>query len=266
VRFAVVGYMQIVEQASPTGVDRAAYSGGDSQMITMAMPLPVTPGTIDLRTTLAVGKLERHFEWYAQNGLQPITLDEIASGKIDARFDPANTAKRLAITFDGGYEAHYRLVLPLLEKWKLRATFFIPPDMIDKPGGLSRGELEIMAKWGHGLGILVPPAELILRMLPPEVQREVGDPRRNLEQIVGRPIQLAATLARHVEAPFLRTMRVHDYRAVAISEMGNHVAREGVHVIARYFHRKNVNPDEWKNVARLATTGPAKNIFYLRSS
>ena len=34
-------------------------------------------------------------------------------------------------------------MFPLLQKFRARATVFIPRDMLDKPGGLSRGELEI---------------------------------------------------------------------------------------------------------------------------
>lgn len=273
-RIAVIGYMQIVEQGDTLTTERRALGGGDSGAISQSMAMPglgapaITPGTIDLRTTLPISKLERHIEWYLQNGFQCVTLDEMAEGKV-VEPKPGDAAqliapRRLAITFDGGFESHYRLVFPLLQKHNLRATFFIPRDMLDKPGGLHRGELEIMAKWGMGLGILVPAPEMILRMLPPAVASEIAVPRRDLEQIVGRPIFLAASQGRHVEGPFLRTLRVHDYKAIAISEIANHQMKENTLVIGRYFHRKNVKVDEWKEVAKLSATSPAKNSFYLR--
>jgi hypothetical protein len=256
IRLPVISYAQIVDQVV-VGAPVAAMPG------TSAGPGATDPHIADLRTTLPIAKLEHHLDWYAINGFQTIDLDELVNAKPDS--GATSGTKKVALTFDGGFESHYRLVLPALQKRHMRATFFVPRDMLDKPGGLSRGEIEIMGKWGMGLGILVPPPADVLRMLPPQLGPELSEPRRFMSELTGRQIILAATLARHVDAPFLRTLRAHDYKACALTDMGNHVARDGLFVISRYFHRKSVHMDEWKNVAKLSQASPAKNFFFVRS-
>jgi peptidoglycan/xylan/chitin deacetylase (PgdA/CDA1 family) len=281
VRLAVIAYSSVVERVKPPApgtayaVDPAslpslpadaddaagATSGAFSVGATSGtFGLPGTPGML-LRTTIDAKKLEFHLDWYATHGFETLTLDELA----ELSPDPAQSGpKRIALCFDGGHEAHYRLVFPMLQKRRMRATFLVPRDMIDQPGGLTHNEVEILGKWGMGFGVLAPPAAELLRMLPPQVKTHLTDTRVEMERMIGRRITLAATAARHVEAPILRTFHAHDFRSVAISEVANHGIRDGMFVIGRYFYRKSVNPDDWKNVAKLSVTGPAKAFFQVR--
>ena len=80
-----------------------------------------------------------------------------------------------------------------------------------------------------------------------------------------RELERLSTQARLIDPPVLASFRAHGFRGVATSEMGNHVVRDGMYVFARYFYRKSVRPDDWKDIAKLAGTGPAKQAFYLRT-
>jgi len=53
--------------------------------------------------------------------------------------------KIAVITFDDGYSSDYKYVVPLLEKYEAKATFFIVGSYIDTPGYLTTEELKEMS-------------------------------------------------------------------------------------------------------------------------
>ncbi len=56
------------------------------------------------------------------------------------------TEKRVAITFDDGYESDYTLALPILEKYDACATFFVVGSMVGTPGYLTEEQLYALAQ------------------------------------------------------------------------------------------------------------------------
>ncbi len=212
------------------------------------------------RLTLTVQRLERQLEWLAKNGFSTPLLDEF----VERRLGEATT--RCAIlTFDGGHEAHYRLVVPLLQRYKLNATFFIPNDAIDRPGGLARGEIEIMARWGTGIGVLAPHAEELLALSGEELRARLSAPRERLEGAIGRRIQEIAIPGPRIEtSPLVRPIYEMGYRGLCTYTLGNHFEQDDMLIIARYLVRRTVQPDEWKQVVRMSSAGPAKLAFFVR--
>jgi hypothetical protein len=216
----------------------------------------------DNRYQFPANKLERLLESLSTSGFITSTVDEFVENKLDG----AATARRAVLTFDGGVEAHYRLVMPLLERLRMRASFFVPVDRIDKPGGIGRVELEQMAKWGMGLGVLTPPAEALLKMLPLQLFHELLDPKKRLEDMIGRPIVSVAIPGRKLEQSSLtRTVAEKGYLGLVQSELGNHYAKDGLLIVSRYLTRRTADPEEWKAVARLSSLGPAKIAFFTKS-
>jgi hypothetical protein len=253
VRIPVVGYGAIVEGA------------GEVSGALAPPPLPAAGEPAvdapDARFAIGAGRLERHLEYLAQGGFETPTVDDFVLDRISG----ALTARRVILTFDGGLESHYRILFPLLQKYKHRASFFIPAAAIGAPGGLARGELQIMAKWGMGFGILAPAAEKLLAMLPPALNDELTQPRRRLEDAIGRAVTAVAIPGRKIETTSL-VRNVHDngYRGLASCELGNHYQKDELFVISRYMVRRSSTSDEWKSVVRMTSSGPAKLAFFTR--
>lgn len=257
-RIPVIGYGPIVEG-----------TGEVSGALKRVEPSPGAGGTgagaaaeaAEARTTLPLGKLEKQLEFLASTGFQTLTVEEF----VENRLEGEASTRRVILTFDGGLEAHYRLVLPLLQKFRMRASFFIPDSMLDRPGGLARGELEILVKWGMGVGVLAPPADELLRMLPPRMYDELDRPRRRLAEAIGRPVNTIAIPGRQVEtSPLVHTVHDRGYRGLVTMELGNHYIKGDLVIVSRYFVRRTVHPEEWKQVVRMASGGPAKLAFFVR--
>ena len=70
--------------------------------------------------TISVEKLEEQFSYLAEKGYQTYHFKELMNLNI------LQSKKNIVITFDDGYVSQLKLVLPLLNKYKLKATFFVP--------------------------------------------------------------------------------------------------------------------------------------------
>lgn len=76
--------------------------------------------------TISVVKLEAQFQYLSENGYRSYHLSELMNlVKLPSK-------KSVVITFDDGYESQQEYVIPLLEKYGLKATFFIPLKYIGK--------------------------------------------------------------------------------------------------------------------------------------
>ncbi|OAD91954.1 polysaccharide deacetylase [Aequorivita soesokkakensis] len=88
--------------------------------------------------TISVEKLEKQFKHLAENGYKTYHFGELAKQKSLPK------TKNIIITFDDGYVSQRELALPLLKKYKLKATFFVPLNFLGKTDSWNTSSLEIM--------------------------------------------------------------------------------------------------------------------------
>ena len=81
------------------------------------------------RLTVPLSKLERQFDYLVKKGYQTISFAELKS-RIEMR--ELLPLKPLIITFDDAYKNFDEYVFPLLDKYRLKATLFIPVAYIGK--------------------------------------------------------------------------------------------------------------------------------------
>ncbi|MGF1492344.1 MAG: polysaccharide deacetylase family protein [Microcoleaceae cyanobacterium] len=77
---------------------------------------------------LTIKEFNRHLELIKENGLTPISLDQLVE---HLRTGSALPEKPIVLTFDDGYIGHYEVVYPLLKKYNYPAAFSIYTDKID---------------------------------------------------------------------------------------------------------------------------------------
>jgi len=76
--------------------------------------------------TISTEKLKRQFQFLAEQDFRTYHLSELADLSILPK------KKNIVITFDDGYVSQLELALPLLQKYNLKATFFIPLQYLGK--------------------------------------------------------------------------------------------------------------------------------------
>ena len=72
---------------------------------------------------------EKQMNFLAENGYSVVTLAQ-ALDHMNRRL--RLSPKSIALTIDGGYQDAFTNALPVLEKYGFQATFFIPPESIEK--------------------------------------------------------------------------------------------------------------------------------------
>lgn len=88
--------------------------------------------------TISAENIEKQFKHLAENGYKTFHLNELLQLKKLPK------GKNIVITFDDGYVSQKDLALPLLKKYKLKATFFVPLDFLGKTDTWNTSTLEIM--------------------------------------------------------------------------------------------------------------------------
>lgn len=88
--------------------------------------------------TISVEKLEKQFKHLVENGYKTYHLKELL------RMKQLLKGKNIVITFDDGYVSQKELALPLLKKYKLKATFFVPLAFLGKTDNWNTSSVEIM--------------------------------------------------------------------------------------------------------------------------
>lgn len=90
--------------------------------------------------TISVEKLERQFAYLADKGYKSYHFKEL----MDLSKLPS--MKNIVITFDDGYVSQMELAIPLLEKYNLKATFFVPLNYLGKTDEWFTSSVEIMTQ------------------------------------------------------------------------------------------------------------------------
>ena len=88
--------------------------------------------------TISVKNLEKQFKHLAESGYKSYHLKELL------QVNELPKGKNIALTFDDAYISQMELALPLLRKYKLKATFFVPLDFIGKTDSWNTSSLQIM--------------------------------------------------------------------------------------------------------------------------
>jgi peptidoglycan/xylan/chitin deacetylase (PgdA/CDA1 family) len=123
-----------------------------------------------------------------QNGYSTISLDEAVIA-LEAH---APVAKSIAITFDDGYRNFYTHAFQILRECGFSATLFLPTSRIgNKPirfegdEYLSWGEVRNLQSHGIRIGSHTISHRRLTNLREPEVDRELGDSKRTIEDNIG---------------------------------------------------------------------------------
>lgn len=85
--------------------------------------------------------------------LWSVALVALVSGCIEApkKKDDRSLLPKVAFTFDDGFEEHYNLVAPILEKYGFRGTFNVIVDRVGSKGYMTWDQLRDLNRRGHAI-------------------------------------------------------------------------------------------------------------------
>ncbi len=147
-------------------------------------------GNPDLRDTIRTSLsatpywFEKQLQYLHGHGYQTIAFNDLFH---------AHNFKPVILTFDDGYRDFYLNAYPLLKKYQAKATIFIVPGFLDKPGYLFSWQLQELAKDPLiTLGAHTMHHAYLPSLKPQDAVKEIQDSKNILEKNFGRPVTVFA--------------------------------------------------------------------------
>ncbi len=147
-------------------------------------PLPTDADEIRQGLTTSEDSFALQLIYLKENDYQVMTLAKmyelVALKKLPE--------KTVVLTFDDGYDDNYKYALPLLKKYNFHATFNILTGSIGKTEYMTEDQLKELVAAGNELGGHSISHPDLSKLEASELEKEVSESKKTLEQISGQPV------------------------------------------------------------------------------
>lgn len=129
---------------------------------------------------------EAELRYIASAGYKTMYMKDLAALVAAKKYVPRKT---IVLTFDDGTEDFVETVLPLLQKYHLRATLYANPGFNGTNGRMNWDELKTVADSGIvEIAAHTMTHQKLTEILPDQARAEIDDSKKTLEYITGEAI------------------------------------------------------------------------------
>ena len=128
--------------------------------------------------------------------------------------------RTVVLTFDDGYKNHLDRVVPLLVRYRFSGTFFVTVNLVGKPGYVTWEDLKRMVFLGMEIGSHGVNHRALTQLSREEIETEVIDSKRIIEQKLGVPVISLAAPGGFWNQMVADAVRKAGYEAAWVSEIG----------------------------------------------
>lgn len=140
--------------------------------------------------TVSTERFTKDMQYLAEHGYNTLSLDDVRRRLTDQ--DAKMPNKPVLITFDDGYLDNYTNAFPILEKYNLKASFYIITGMIGQPNRVTAAQIKEMDAAGMGIGSHTVTHSSLGDLQPEQVITELSESKTMLEQLLGKSIEFIA--------------------------------------------------------------------------
>ena len=203
--------------------------------------------------TVSPQKFERQLKYIKQKGLKTVFLSEAISDLLAKKSE-----NEIVLTFDDGYTDNFTTVLPLLRKYGMKATFFIPTGKIGSEMTTSDGVTLSVMDMEQILHIAKEERETI-ELMPHTVSHpdlsvlskedlhyELEESKEFIEKITGKPGTLLAYPKGRFNQMCVEKAKEVGYSAAVTVKSGVYNNLQNNFEIPRYFVGRDTTFPEFK--------------------
>lgn len=140
--------------------------------------------------TVTTTRFEKDMETLRWEGFNTLTLEQVK--KHLQRANSPLPEKPIIITFDDGYLDNYTNVFPILQKYSMKASFYIITGMVGLDDRLTISQIREMEAAGMDFGSHTITHRLLAELTYKEAEIELTKSKYDLEQILGKVVDFIA--------------------------------------------------------------------------
>lgn len=135
--------------------------------------------------SVRVDDFESQLRYLRERGYESVFVKDMPKYDYEQRL--------VAVTFDDGYEDVYTNAFPLLKKYEIKATLFMPTSLIGEEGYLDEDQLREMQNSGYvDVESHTVSHEDLSRLSTDEIENEFRESKRTLEDILDKTVNVIA--------------------------------------------------------------------------
>ncbi len=171
---------------------------------------PESAGVTERAFTVTAEGLEAHLKYLKENGYRVVLLDALLD-----YFDTGQSLppKAVALTFDDGWREDYQNAFPILKKYGVKATFFVPTGWVGQPEIMSWEEMKEMSQAGMVFGSHSIFHPYLDKLSDENLKKEVEDSKKLLEEKLGKKVDYIAYPAGMYNNKVIEAVKAAGYQA-----------------------------------------------------
>lgn len=135
--------------------------------------------------SVSVDDFESQLRYLRERGYESVFVKDMPKYDYEQRL--------VAVTFDDGYEDVYTNAFPLLKKYEIKATLFMPTSLIGEEGYLDEDQLRELQNSGYvDVESHTVSHEDLSRLSTDEIENEFRESKRTLEEILDKTVSVIA--------------------------------------------------------------------------
>ncbi len=153
-------------------------------------PMPPETAHINQRAfTVTPEGFEAHLKFFKDNGYNVVPVGDLIEYYDTGKPLPA---KAVAITFDDGRYGQYKWALPLLQKYGMKATFFITTHWVGREDIMTWDEIRALDKAGMTIGSHTLEHPQLSKIDDIQLMDELVNSKKKIEEELGHPLEYLA--------------------------------------------------------------------------
>ena len=161
---------------------------------------------------------ERQMEFLKAHNYRVLPLAELVR---EIKSGEKVTMNTVVITFDDGYLDNFRNAFPVLKKMDFPATIFMITGNIGGDKWLSEEDLRILDGSGVAIGSHTVNHAFLPALPEAQVQNEISESKKRLEEILGHPVTLFSYPAGGTNPKIAGLVRAQGYEGAVTTNYGN---------------------------------------------
>ena len=140
--------------------------------------------------TVTATRFEEDMKTLTYEGFTTLSIEQVKHHLQNA--DASLPDKPIIITFDDGYLDNYTNVFPILQKYSMKASFYIITSMVGLDDRLAKYHIREMEAAGMDFGSHTVTHQLLAELAFKDAEIELTQSKYDLEQILGKTVDFIA--------------------------------------------------------------------------